>query len=270
MRKLVPMLVLAVLLVGCGEEAGGGASTSTSPTPTASPGRAIKVVYEPPRSAADVRARKILRLGGLDGIAKGFSDEFVLPAAITVRARSGNGSPYYDPRSRTVILFYGFVNTTADIIAAGQPWISQTELGTQWAAVNDFILIHELGHAFVDVYDIPITGREEDAVDAMATVFFTDSVPGGAEYAFYAAVFFNLLQEVQGAPDAAQFADEHSLSVQRSYDIACAVAGSSNRTMRQIGRLGILPRARLARCPDEYRQKSDAWRTLLEPHLSAG
>ncbi len=227
----------------------------------------MEVVYEAPRSATDAEAKQILRAGGLDGIAERFTNEFVLPVDITVRVKSGGGSPFYDPSTRTVTVFYGFANTTADIIRGGQPQITPTELGTQWAAVNDFIFIHELGHAFVDVYDIPITGREEDAVDGLATVFFTDSVEGGAEYAFDAAVFFSLLQDVQGAPDASQFADEHSLSVQRAYDIACAVAGSSNGTMRQIGRLGILPRARLARCPDEYRQKSGAWRTLLEPHL---
>ena len=119
--------------------------------------------------------------------------------------------------------------------------------------------------AFVDVFDIPITGREEDSVDGMATYFFTDEVPNGAEYAFDAASFFHDLQDYQGSPDVAQYSDEHSLSVQRAFDIACKVAGSSDKTMHDIQALGILPEARLERCPAEYEQNTKAWSTLLKP-----
>lgn len=32
------------------------------------------------------------------------------------------------------------------------------------------MLFHELGHAFISLYDLPITGREEDAVDQFAAI----------------------------------------------------------------------------------------------------
>ncbi|HEX6390462.1 MAG TPA: DUF4344 domain-containing metallopeptidase, partial [Solirubrobacteraceae bacterium] len=139
--------------------------------------------------------------------------------------------------------------------------------GRQLAAVDGFILIHELGHMFVDVFDIPITGREEDAVDGLATVFFTDAVPNGLEYAFDAARFFRELQDVQGAPDVLQFQDEHGLSIQRAFDIVCSIAGHDPQALQEIARRQILSEARLRRCPAEYQQKSRAWKTLLEPHL---
>ncbi|MBL0039478.1 MAG: hypothetical protein IPP28_00160 [Xanthomonadales bacterium] len=32
-----------------------------------------------------------------------------------------------------------------------------------------FVLLHEIGHGFVDLYGIPVLGREEDAADRFAT-----------------------------------------------------------------------------------------------------
>jgi hypothetical protein len=270
---LIAVLLIAglLLLAGCGAAESPKPEASTA-TPTAAETATpephdIAVTYDEPKSRTDARARQILKLGGTDGVAAGFSKNFAFPVDLTIHAQAGEDSPYYDPSTKTVNLFYGFVTTTADILRAAQPRISDTEFGTQWAAVDAFILIHELGHAFVDVFELPITGREEDAVDGLATTFLTDSVVGGERYAFDAARFFSFLQEVQGAPTMRQFQDEHSLSVQRSYDILCSVAGSSEATMQEIAELGILPRRRLARCPAEYEQKSRAWKTLLKPHL---
>ena len=239
--------------------------------PTTTEGEApeheISVTYEPPRSQAERIAQRILRVGGTQGVADGFTTSFELPADLTIDVSRGSFPPYYDPRRRTIYWTYGFVDQIAGILQQGGVVRSQGDLGEQLASITSFITVHELGHAFVDVYRIPITGREEDAVDAFATVFMAGEVEGGAEYAFYAARFFALLQDAQGDPNAAQYQDEHSLSIQRSYDIVCAVAGSSRESFRQIARLGILGNHRLGRCPAEFQQKSYAWRTLLEPYI---
>lgn len=34
----------------------------------------------------------------------------------------------------------------------------------------EFVLLHEVGHAFVHVMNIPMVGKEEDAVDTLATI----------------------------------------------------------------------------------------------------
>jgi hypothetical protein len=274
--RWVALAGVALTLTACGSSASSEhgtaapAKTATPRSTPAAPQHTIHVRYDQPRNKGEAIAEEILKDGGVDGIAAGFSKNFKLPVDLTIHATHGDGSPFYNPDTKTVTLYYGFTEAVDRILEAGDPGISQHELGTEWAAVDDFILIHELGHAFVDVFALPITGREEDAVDGMATVFLTSSVDNGAEYAFDAARFFRLLQQVQGVPDAQQFQDEHSLSVQRSYDIACSVAGSSPTTMRQIARLKILSPRRLQRCPAEYQQKSRAWKILLKPHLRTG
>lgn len=287
---LLPLaLITALTLAGCGSSSSGD-KPKTEPTSSASksaePEHRITVVYDPPQPSQDqgyvgqIAAQErttpeafgqyILKQGALDGIADGFSDNFAFPVDLTIHVRSGDGSPFYDPSTKTVNIFYSFANLTADIIKANTPKIADDELGKEWAAVNDFVLVHELGHAFVDVFGIPITGREEDSVDGLATFFFTNEVDGGDEYAYDAANFFKELQGFQGAPDATQFADEHSLSIQRAVDIACKVAGSSDQDMQIIASTGLVPDARLQRCPSEYQQNTRAWTTLLTPHFRPG
>ncbi|HET6153436.1 MAG TPA: DUF4344 domain-containing metallopeptidase [Marmoricola sp.] len=286
LRYLAPFAALVLLAAGCGSS---GKTDDAKPraTKTAAVKHVITVVYDPPpadstdsgyvgqvaaaeNESPDAFAEQILKDGAIDDIAKGLSDRFNFPVDLTIHVTSGEGSPHYDPSTKTVTLYYDFANLTADLLKANTPKISNTELGREWAAVNDFVLVHELGHAFVDVFEIPITGREEDSVDGMATYFFTDTVPHGDQYAYDAANFFRELQGYQGEPDLTQYADEHSLSVQRFYDIACKVAGSSDKDMQIVANMGILPDARLQRCPAEYQQNTNAWSTLLKPHLRAG
>jgi hypothetical protein len=266
-RSALILLALSLAFtpaLGCGSD--GDDKTAAEKKP---PERkyGIKVTYAEPQSQTEQLAQKFLQVGGTDGVAKGFSDTFAFPRDVRIDVHSGNGSPHYDPSTKTVSLYYGFVDQTAAILRAGQPKLSEDELGKQLAAVDGFILVHELGHLFVDVFEIPITGREEDAVDGMATVFFTDAVPNGLEYAFDAARFFKFMQDHQGAPSVRQFQDEHSLSIQRAFDIVCSVAGASDESLQQVAQLDILPPERLQRCPAEYRQKSRAWTTLLKAHV---
>jgi hypothetical protein len=283
LRYFAPLAALVLLVAGCGST---GKTDDAKPqaTKTAAVKHVISVVYDPPPAnsidsgyvgevataqgeSPDAFAEEILKDGEIDGIAKNLSNVFAFPVDLTIHVTNGEGSPHYDPTTKTVTLYYDFANLTADLLKANSPKISDTELGKEWAAVNDFVLVHELGHAFVDVFDIPITGREEDAVDGMATYFFTNEVTHGDEYAYDAANFFRELQGYQGAPDLTQYADEHSLSVQRFYDIACKVAGSSDKDMQIVSSMGILPAERLQRCPAEYQQNTNAWETLLKPHL---
>jgi hypothetical protein len=269
-RALVAgVAALALALAGCGsddDDDGGSAKKRKPPAER----HEISVTYEAPRNETERLAKEILEVGGTQGVAEGFTTSFKLPEDVTVRVQRGSTSPFYNPSDKSITWSYGFVDQIAGVLQAGGVVKSQEDLGRQLASITSFITVHEMGHAFVDLFELPITGREEDAVDGMATVFMTDAVENGAEYAFYAARFFGLLQDLQGTPDVRQFQDEHSLSIQRFYDILCGVAGSSEQNFEQVRSFGVLGGDRLQRCPAEYQQKSQAWKTLLKPHLRGG
>jgi hypothetical protein len=242
-----------------------GADTTAS---AADAGGRIHVVYDPPADQDAADAKQILRLGGTDGIADGLSHSFVLPADMGIHVVDGFVGPNYDPRSRTITLSYGFTNYVAQQLTRSFPELKkdQNELGREWAAVDGFVLLHEFGHALIDLYGLPVLGKEEDAADSVATVFLTTTVKNGAEYAFDAARFFNAMSARQRRLAPSAYWDEHSLDKQRAYAIVCWVAGSSEDDMATVRHLGILGDDRLQGCPGEYQQKVRSWDSLLAPH----
>jgi hypothetical protein len=134
---------------------------------------------------------------------------------------------------------------------------------------NQFVLAHEAGHALVHQLDLPVTGREEDAVDGFAAYLLADNPSFGAQTAISAALLFDALAQARGKIGDGDFADEHSFPEQRTYQFLCWVYGSDPKRFRSIvGRDG-LPRERAARCGDEWRQLNSSWSRLLAPYAKA-
>jgi hypothetical protein len=253
-----------------------GLPAATATAPAKAPNTAvadgrISVVYDPPKTPDAKVAQEILHLGGTDGVASGLSQTFVLPTNITIHAVNDFVGPAYDPQTKTITLSYAFVNYEAAVLQRNFPALrtNSNELGRELAAVDGFILLHELGHALIDVFGLPVLGREEDAADSVATVFLTGSVKNGSEYAFDAARFFHALSSRQRQLAPSDYWDAHSLDQQRAYSIVCWIAGSSPASMRDVSALGLLPASRLVSCPSEYQRTVQSWVTLLRPHVRA-
>jgi hypothetical protein len=191
------------------------------------------------------------------------SKHMILPRNITIRVQGGKAGPSYNPRTRTVVLNHPFSALALNVFHTEYPKITPYHLGELFAELEYFVLFHELGHALVDQWSIPVLGREEDAVDAFSTIFMTDIVKRG-DFALAGADFFYYLANT-GHLKEVDFADEHSLSKQRAYSIACWVYGSDPVKFARLK--SVLPVSRRVRCPDEYRSLKKAWFGLLKPHL---
>jgi hypothetical protein len=137
--------------------------------------------------------------------------------------------------------------------------------GVVWA--NEFIVAHEMGHALVHELQLPITGREEDAVDGFAAYLLADNPKFGPSTALSAALFFDAYRRLRGKLKEADFADEHSILEQRIYQFLCWVYGSNPAEFRSLVGKGGLPKARAVRCGDEWTQLKRSWDTLLAPHV---
>ncbi len=125
---------------------------------------------------------------------------------------------------------------------------------------------HELGHCLIDVWDLPATGREEDAVDQLAMVLLLDGTPEGERMVLSAAIFFSISSAEQDDRELA-FWDEHSLDQQRFYDMLCQIYGSNPEKNEHLLGEDALPLERAARCPAEYKRIDSAWGQLLGPYL---
>jgi hypothetical protein len=131
---------------------------------------------------------------------------------------------------------------------------------------TDFIFYHEVGHALIDLLDLPTLGREEDAADQLAVYILTDGTGEGEQAAIDGAVALYRLEEEM---DEFAFADEHSLGPQRFYNIACWVYGQNPEKYAHLllRSGGVLPDARAERCPGESAQIESSWDRLLAPYL---
>jgi hypothetical protein len=127
-------------------------------------------------------------------------------------------------------------------------------------------LFHELGHCLIDQWELPATGREEDAVDQLATVLLLDGSPEGRDSAVNAALEFAIASSNEEKGDMV-FWDEHSFSKTRFYDMICLVYGSDpKKNGFMIGDDG-LPESRAVRCPQEWQRANRAWMKLLQPYV---
>jgi hypothetical protein len=90
---------------------------------------------------------------------------------------------------------------------------------SQGFLASSFVLMHELGHALVEVLDLPVVGIEESYVDAVAAVFLGES--GLAEGSVLAGWFF-------GAQGDTPFFDTHRAGPQRLGDLACWGVGADD------------------------------------------
>jgi hypothetical protein len=179
------------------------------------------------------------------------------PVAMTYH-ECGQVNAMYDPRSKTIIMCLEQLSYLGEHYRYRLP-AEQVPEAIEGAAA--FILSHELGHALVDVLDLPVTGREEDAVDQLAAYVLLGS--GNGRHALVS--WMNSLRQ-EGDVFAAM-SDEHSLTGQRQFNLMCWMYGADPGRNADLVAYGHLPLPRAQRCPAEYQQLRRSWDRILAPHL---
>ena len=201
-----------------------------------------------------------------DGVLKEFADaineELGLETKVGIRfAECGQVNAFYDPAEKQISMCYELVEHYVMEMAQEYPNEEQALEAAEGAF--SLVLFHELGHALVHVLELPITGREEDAVDQLAAWALIEGDAGDEAVLNSALTYYRSAEKSGGQVSAAEFADEHSLNLQRFYNLVCWVYGSNPQ--KHAGLVGnALPEARAARCPSEYQQIDKSWSTLLE------
>jgi len=133
-----------------------------------------------------------------------------------------------------------------------------------------FTLFHELGHALIDMLQLPTLGREEDAADNLAAILMIGE-PGAAqtdELVFAAADGWAMLHESsQTSGEPAPFWDSHSLDIQRYHIMLCLMYGSDPNGFADVIEAADLPDERREGCAEEYEKTVASWTDVLEPHM---
>ncbi|MEM7258419.1 MAG: DUF4344 domain-containing metallopeptidase [Pseudomonadota bacterium] len=222
---------------------------------------AAEVVIEYKDSPDKSEAQPLLDSGVLeDGI--GFINEaFTLKRDIKIILGAEDG-PLYDPSTSEIHMPYHFYIEVLDRIAGLESDIEEQELFANDAMLHT--LYHELGHALVDQLELPVVGKEEDAVDGLASMLLLEYYEEGASMAANAAELFALEGEDRGKLEEADFWDEHSLDEQRYYSTLCHIVGSDPDKYQGMADDIGFSEDRVAFCEESYERMVYDWETLLD------
>lgn len=215
----------------------------------------------------------------LEQLADGMNNLVAIPGIVTIELREcGQVNAFYrsvgGPLAE-IVMCYELLDDMQQVFSPYYPdpkMMSQMVMGA-WM----FVILHELGHALIHQLDLPITGKEEDAVDQLSTLMLTNAGASGEGAILAGAQYFRLGSERRRSPGTVwlqnvfgnehyNFSDEHSIHEQRFYNILCWEYGYNPEALVGAVKDGTLPAHRAQRCGHEYQQIVRTWERLLAPH----
>ena len=153
-----------------------------------------------------------------------------------------------------------------DLDTKEQDFVRDYVVGT-----STFTLLHEVGHMLVDQYELPVLGREEDAVDLLAAIIMLESGTASMDKALaYSSHEWMISSRREARPMKEQYAGVHSLSAQRAYSIACMMLGKDSEKFHSFARTIDYPERSIENCGNSYDGALKAWTELLAPHVNEG
>jgi hypothetical protein len=226
------------------------------------------------RSGEDIRHLEIVstlihEFGVMDTLAA-LEGRHVRVGSITGTARPcGEANAMYDPKANKVIVCLELVADLETMFAKdGDP-------DPLWDAfqATRFFFAHELGHALIAQWHLPITGEAEDAADQFAWWLLTEDKDGGALIEGFHALSLWAVDEIS-SPDALVdqldlLKDPHGLFMQRTNRMDCWMYGISTDASIDIFAGPIdtrLSTENQVRCAQTTRQARKAWDRLLAPY----
>lgn len=206
-----------------------------------------------------VRAERLL-----EKAAEQLNRALILPYDISIRSKEcGEQNAFYDSRERSVTICYELMDRFYQTFRrGGSGEAAATE--RMFDAVR-FVFLHEIGHALIDAYDLPIAGNEEDAADRLSAFVNLRELGEDGVRAVFAAADAFALESKMVKPAKRNLADEHLLQEQRFYNSLCMIYGSNPAKYSNIVSENYLPKERAARCQSEYQRSVESWVKLLEP-----
>lgn len=195
---------------------------------------------------------------------EGLNEALDLPETVIIRLRP-RGDAFFNPEENEIVIGYDLLRLIDKAFAVGDPRLSLGDRDERIVNVATFVLIHEVGHALVENLNLPITAREEDSVDNLATVIAITYLDRGDEVALDFADFSLYGPRGPARAISGGFWDEHSFNDQRANDTTCLVYGAAPKRNRHLRR--VIPSFRRQRCAEEWQLISSSWLELLEPHL---
>lgn len=193
------------------------------------------------------------------------NDRIALPFDIVVSSQDcDDPDAFYEAETHQLTVCHQLVDEYYDLFSRKVKDKAKLDDVVRGAVASTFF--HELGHALVDAWQIPITGKEEDAVDQLSTLVLIDRTEEGEQMALDGALSFKLYADL-GKSEEKIYWDEHSLDEQRFYDTICLIYGHDPEKYAYLVKDGTLPEERAGLCREDFPKIEKSWKRLLSPYI---
>ncbi len=227
----------------------------------------IAIELSPPQSNEEKQAVEDITSSEVNQIITGLADSvFPFNETLTVQYGESEG-PLYNPDNHTIYIPYAFYLEALNYFKKNG-YAEKYGRSAKDGALDTLLhtLLHEIGHAYIVDKNIPILGKEEDAVDNFATIILLDYVHGGSEIAISAADMFAFESEDRSEYyELDEYVDEHSFDLQRYFSTLCLVYGSNPKEyehlLNEVGKDYLKDRKEF--CLENYAVIDDNWHTYL-------
>jgi len=229
----------------------------------------IRVLYAQPTDAKHQPTYEALQDRRVLETLRSMLNPLRLPRELTLELKSCGGKvdAYYWAATATVCYEY------VELIQQHAPKVGTpgglTRADSIVGAIVDTIL-HEVGHAVIDMLEVPVFGREEDAADFFSVYVLTQFLREDASRLFQ-GVGFMMASEAKAAlekpQNAKSYAGPHGMAAQRYYNLLCMAYGSDPATFGDAVLRGGLPSWRAEGCAEEFAMLKRAFQKLIMPYV---
>ena len=223
-----------------------------------------------PNSEYEPTARQWLQDNELlDNEVEWLNENFRLPHDVSITAEEcDEANAFYDPSTKEVIICYELIDELYDM------WLRYNE--GDYEGADNFVydvatetLYHELGHAVIDIYNLPYTGKQENVADQFTALVLSYTYSDanhnvGQDMMYNVALNYKYYaQDEESNPDnVIHYWGVHGLNQQRMYNILCYAYGAD--PVYNADLLGdVLPEERADGCEEEYEHVERAFSHLL-------
>ncbi|WP_300516567.1 DUF4344 domain-containing metallopeptidase [Aliiroseovarius sp.] len=151
------------------------------------------------------------------------------------------------------------------VATATRPVITPRQRFVQSSIIET--LYHELGHALIDILDLPIFGSEEFAADVFSVILMNrlHDEDGAIRLAYDAAgAYSEDAQRAQRRGEENAEWDIHGSDLQRYYNLVCLFYGAAPDEREDMAQELGLPEQRAQTCPEEFDLVDRSWGGVLD------
>jgi Putative metallopeptidase len=236
----------------------------------------VQIEYAPPKNPELQKIYDLIKERQVLETLQQMFSPFRLPVELTIKTLDCNGmvNSWYntDDSIPTVHVCYELLQ---DILRTMPEGADASGTTPHDVVVGQFLfwVLHELGHAMFDIFQVPLFGREEDAADQFAGYimlqFGRDQAHRWVIGAAYAANAY--MKDYKENPKVEKtlekYSSVHGLPEQRYYNLMCLAYGSDPRLFADVLEQGFLPKARARNCEYEYETFRRSFAREIRPHI---